>query len=80
MWHENIHDLIKDIVCFSNTVHDEDSYLIFGINDDFEIIGLDDNSHRRKQADIIDAINQLKLEGVEKPKISVDSIEIENKK
>ncbi len=26
--HENIADLIKDIVCFANTVHDENCYLI----------------------------------------------------
>ena len=27
-WHDKIEDLVKDIICFSNTVHDEDCYLI----------------------------------------------------
>lgn len=30
-WHENIKYLIKDIICFANTVHDENCYLIFGV-------------------------------------------------
>lgn len=35
-WHENIADLIKDIVCFANTVHDENCYLIFGVADNLK--------------------------------------------
>ena len=60
-WHERIEDLIKDIICFSNTVHNEDCYLIFGISDNLEIVGMRKN--RRKQADII-AVKENPLENV----------------
>lgn len=38
-WHEKTEDLIKDIVCFANTAHDEDCFLIFGVADDFSVTG-----------------------------------------
>ena len=28
-WHEKIEDLLKDIICFANTVHSKDCYIIF---------------------------------------------------
>ena len=75
-WHERIEDLIKDIICFSNTVHNEDCYLIFGISDNLEIVGMRKN--RRKQADIIDAISKLHFAGDNYPKVEVDTILYDN--
>lgn len=71
-WHENISDLIKDIICFANTVHDEDCYLIFGIDDNLQVTGM--KKERRKQADILDALSQLAFAGDAVPQISVDTI------
>lgn len=76
-WHKNIADLLKDIICFANTVHDENCYLIFGINDNCEVVGM--SQERRKQADIIDAISNLNFAGQIVPKISVDTVNINNK-
>lgn len=39
-WHENMSDLIKDIICFVNTVHSENCYLIFGVSDDCKVVGM----------------------------------------
>lgn len=77
-WHDRIDDLIKDIICFSNTVHDRDSYIFFGINDDFEIIGLND-TERTKQADIVDTISKLHFSGSERPSFEVNTISIYGK-
>ncbi|MDO4605063.1 MAG: hypothetical protein Q4B23_03695 [Helcococcus sp.] len=30
-WHKTTEDLIKDIVCFANTTHNQYSYIFFGI-------------------------------------------------
>lgn len=76
-WHDKIEDLVKDIVCFANTVHDKDCYLIFGISDDLKIVGL--NEERRKQADIIDTISHLSFAGDVRPQISVETLSIEEK-
>lgn len=71
-WHENPADLIKDIVCFANTVHDKNCYLIFGISDDLAVTGM--KKARRKQADIIDAISNLAFAGDVYPTIEVQTV------
>ncbi len=75
-WHDKIEDLIKDIICFSNTVHDENCYLIFGIADDGSVMGM--SSARRKQADILDTISNLRFAGDNLPNISVETICFDN--
>ena len=74
-WHEKISDLIKDIICFANTVHDENCYLIFGVSDDLEIKGM--QKERIKQSNIIDAISNLVFAGDVYPKIEVQTIIID---
>lgn len=76
-WHADIEDLLKDIICFSNTAHDENCYLIFGVADDLSVTGVKDP--RRKQADILDAISKLAFAGDNLPQISVDTIVYEEK-
>ena len=39
-WHKNMHELIKDIVCFANTAHDETCYIIFGVTNDLKVVGM----------------------------------------
>ena len=39
-WHEDIGELMKDIICFVNTVHDEDCYIIFGVTNSLEVVGM----------------------------------------
>lgn len=63
--------LIKDIICFANTSHDENCYLIFGISDDLQITGM--RQPRKKQANIINAIENLHFAGDNYPKISVET-------
>ena len=74
-WHENIADLLKDIICFANTVHDENCYIIFGISDDLTATGM--KKPRRKQADIIDAISNLVFAGDIYPKVEIRTITID---
>lgn len=75
-WHGEMSTLIKDIICFANTVHDETCYIIFGVSDDLRITGM--KSSRRKQADIIESISNLYFAGDNFPKISVETINYED--
>ena len=75
-WHKRSEDLAKDIICFCNTVHDRDCYLIFGVNDYFEVIGV--TGKRYEQAKVIDLLNKLKFAD-ERPNISVDTFKIDGK-
>lgn len=77
-WHSKTEDLIKDIICFSNTVHDEDCFLIFGISDDLTVKGM--TATRKKQADILDTLSHLVFAGDNLPHISVNTIEYDGKK
>lgn len=71
-WHENMADLVKDIICFTNTVHDENCYLIFGVANNLEITGM--QKPRKKQADIIDAISNLIFAGDNYPSVEVNTV------
>lgn len=76
-WHKNSGDLLKDIICFSNTTNEDDCYLIFGVTDKLEVVGMQET--RRKQADIINLIEEHKFAGGIRPNIEVDTIIINNK-
>ena len=51
--HTNLADLLHDILCMANILYNGDRYIIFGVNDEYEIIGLDLNDSRYTQADIL---------------------------
>ncbi|WZX99648.1 ATP-binding protein [Bacillus sp. FSL W7-1360] len=70
-------DLIKDIICFSNTPHDKDCYIIFGVDDNCNVVGMKEIEKRRKQADILDTLSNIHFAGDNVPKISVESIEVQ---
>lgn len=72
-WHEDNEELLKDIICFANTVHNEKCYIIFGISDDFKVVGM--SLERRKQADIIDMLSRAVFAGGVCPRISVETIQ-----
>ena len=72
-WHANNEDLLKDIICFANTIHDENCFTVFGIADDLSVTGM--TRTRRKQADILDALSSLVFAGDNQPTISVESVD-----
>lgn len=74
-WHSDRNELIKDIICFANTVHDEDCYLIFGVADNLEITGM--HQTRIQQADIIDTLSNLNFAGDNIPKIEIETVNYE---
>lgn len=66
-------DLVKDIICFANSIHNYDCFLIYGVNDRGEPVEM--QKPRRKQADITDMLGRLPWAADNKPTISVRSIE-----
>lgn len=77
-WHKDNERLLHDILCFANTVHDEDCYLIIGVSDTGEIIGVSEEN-RRRQSDILDLLSNTVFAGDNIPEVSLDTIEIEGK-
>ena len=77
-WHKDKEELIKDIIAFTNTYHSKDCYLIIGVADNGDIIGVQDKNKKR-QADLIDMINSCNFSGAKKPEISVQTILVKEK-
>lgn len=74
-WHKDMPALIKDIICFVNTVHSENCYLIFGISDDCRVVGM--KQSRCELAYIIDALSKLEFATIDVPEITLDTIVLE---
>ncbi|WP_297637759.1 RNA-binding domain-containing protein [uncultured Clostridium sp.] len=79
-WHSDTESLVHDIICFTNTVHSKDCFLIFGVSDDFRVVGINDDANKKTQAMVIDTIDNCKFAGDNKPKIQLESVVIEDKK
>ena len=73
-WHEKTSDLVKDIICFANTVHDKDCFLIFGVNDDLKVCGMEKD--RKKQSDILDALSKLQFAGDVQPDVELKTVTV----
>lgn len=73
-WHEKIEDLVKDIICFANTVHDKDCFLIFGVNDNLKVCGMEKD--RKKQSDILDTLSKLQFAGDVQPDIELKTVTV----
>ena len=77
-WHQDMSELIKDIICFANTAHSENCYLIFGVNNDCEVVGM--QKTRYELADILDALSKLEYASSEIPKIKLDTVVLNDEK
>ncbi len=77
-WHKDNEKLLHDILCFVNTVHDRDCYIIIGVSDTGEIIGVNEEN-RKKQAGILDLLSNTVFAGDHTPEVKVDIIKIEDK-
>lgn len=78
-WHNDVETLIYDILCFTNTLHDKNSFLIFGVSDNFEILGVENDENRKTQAMVLDTLDNCEFAGGNKPKVSVETIVIDRK-
>ena len=80
--HKNLSDLLHDILCLSNTIYDGDRYLIFGVSDNYEVVGVQDTENRRSQSDILDFLRKKSFSNhcipiIELKTIIVNSAEID---
>ena len=70
-FHKKDEDLLFDIICLSNNLENRDAYLIIGVTDDFEVIGIDEAC---KSNNILDLMNNKKFAGDFKPEIEIKNI------
>ncbi len=74
---------MHDILCLANAKHEGDRFLIIGVADpseNCEIIGLDENStKRKKEADLNDFLSGKEFAGGYIPKINIKTLNFDNK-
>lgn len=76
-FHKKDEDLLFDIICLSNNLENRDAYLIIGVTDDFEVIGVNEAC---KSNNIHDFINNKKFAGGFTPEIEIKNINYKYKK
>lgn len=76
VWHKDNEKLLHDILCFANTVHDKTCYIIIGVADTGEIIGVSEEN-RMRQADLLDLLANTVFAGDNTPEVGVDTIRLE---
>lgn len=59
-FHENKAELLHDILCLANNTQFQDAYLVFGINDSGETVGVENNQKRINSANIHDFLNNIR--------------------
>lgn len=70
-------EMLKDILSFVNTTHDEDCYIIFGVEDKTrEIVGVEHDTNRYNTQQITDWLSKLPIEP-EVPEVKIDTVDIQ---
>jgi hypothetical protein len=77
--HSNFLDLLHDILCMANVIYQGERYIIFGVNDDYEIIGLKTDDVRRTQADILNSLRTKIFANHKIPSVKLDTFTIDDK-
>lgn len=72
-------DLLHDIICMANNRADKNGYIIFGVSDDYDIIGVDNDENRKNQQNVIDFLKGKKFSGGIRPTIELVTLPIEGK-
>ena len=70
-FHEKKEDLLHDILCLSNNTENRDAYLIFGVADDYEVVGI---REKLKSNDILDFLKSKHFAGDHMPNIEVKNL------
>lgn len=87
-FHENKVELLHDIICLANAYIEADRHLVFGVADDKNVLGVQGDCNRKKNADIQDLLRQsnfnriptVRLETIKyHPSIEVDILTIRNR-
>lgn len=70
-YHTNKEDLLHDILCLSNNTKNIDAYLIFGVADNCEVVGI---KNKLKSNEIIDFLKSKHFAGDHMPNVEVKNL------
>lgn len=79
-YHATLADLLHDILCMANILYKGDRYIIFGVDNEYKIIGLDSNDRRYTQADILNYLRAKIFANHNIPSIEMKQVDINDLK
>lgn len=71
-------ELLRDIISFANTAHHEDCYLIIGVSDDKNIVGVEKDENRKNKQQLQDFLRSKDFAQRTYPQTNVETLKIEN--
>lgn len=72
-------DKLIDIICMANNLYNRDAYIIYGVTDNGEIVGIENTKQvRMKTADVIKFLRSRKFSGDNIPEVEVRTLKIGN--
>jgi hypothetical protein len=75
-WYKNNSKLIHDILCLSNADYNGDRFLLLGVNNNAEIVGLNDSLNRKENASLFDLLRKSNFNRL--PDIDIYTLHVEN--
>lgn len=70
-------DLLHDILCLSNNIENREAYLIFGVNDDYQIVGIEGELVSNN---LIDFLKTKSFAGEHLPDVEIKNLYYKHKK
>ena len=77
-WHDNNAKLVHDILCLCNADYNGDRFILFGVNDDAQIIGVNQDKKRKDNATLINLIRDSQFNRL--PEIDIYTLNVHNLK
>lgn len=78
-WHKDNGELVRDILNFVNTIHHEDCYIFFGVDDDGTIKGIEADENRKNTEEIRNLCSNLFLAINTRLEIDVATVNVKGK-
>lgn len=77
-WHETKTDLLHDIICMANNLHNRNAYIIIGVDEehDYAVVDVKDDPNRKNTQKIVDFLKDKKFAGGVRPLVHVEQLHI----
>ncbi len=75
-WYDNSGNLLHDIICMANNLHNRAAYIIIGIDEEqgFSVADISSDPNRRNTQQIVDFLKDKKFAGGIRPVVHVESV------
>ena len=70
-YHYNRAKMLHDIICMANNLADCDAYIIFGVTDDGDIVGIEEDKNRKNQENFITFLRDKSFNGGYRPEVEL---------